>query len=251
MGKSAMQVKMAVSATAGLSAALGMLGSAEDARALVITGDTFSIAVVGFNGTTSTASGAYLTTPTTFDPQFGTVNTYPGDALGGQTLTISSSETVGAVNTVDTITFSVPTNFAPTGTKIGTRYIADLELDIGGYNATIPGGTTYDTLDFTSPPAPVVATGSITYGTGGTVFPLGPVATAENGGLSYEADEGVADGTGATQSSSIESLGVNTFTLSLTYANPVLVPEPSSKGLLGFAGLVFGSLGLIFRRRRA
>jgi hypothetical protein len=253
MGKHAFPVKVAVSATAGLTAALGLLGSAEDARATVITGDTFSIAVVGFNGTTSTAAGAYLTTPTTFDPAFGAISTYPGDALGGQTLTISSTETVGAVNTVDTITVSVPTNFAPTGTKIGTRYVAAIDLNIGGYNAFVPGSTTaYDTLDFNQAPLTPVGTGSIIYGAG-TVFPLTPTDTFTNGGTSLEMAEGVNDGTGASQSSSIEGINVTTISFSLTYPNdiPVLVPEPSSKGIMGFAGLVFGSAALFFRRRRA
>ena len=226
---------IAVAAVAGAGSLFAVTGVT---NAAVIAGDTYSVAVVGFNGTTSTAAGAYLTTPSVFDPTFGGTTMYPGDALGGQTLTITSSEVIGATTTTDTITLSVPTNFAPTGTTIGSNYIAAIDLDIGGYNA-VPA----DTLDLSAPPGGTpTGTGYINY-SGGT-YALGPQVTLV-GTASLEGAEGVSSGTGATQANSVEPLDVNVISFTFSYPNPAPVPEPASASLLGIS-----SVGLLMRRRR-
>jgi hypothetical protein len=191
----------------------------------VNAGDTFDIVVVGFNASNS---GAYMTGPV--DPVFNTTQTYSGDALAGQVLSVTSSEVVGPTTTTDTFTISVPTNFDPTGTTIDGIPVTFMEADLGGYNA----GT--DTVDFSSPLASATPAGSILYG-GGSTDTLLPFETFSNGGSSLAMTAGVAAG-----GSDLAAFAINSFTLSVTYANPV--PEPASAGLL-----LCMAIGLRKRRR--
>jgi hypothetical protein len=160
-------------------------------------------------------------------------------------LTVTSSETIGATNVTDTITISVPTNFAPAGTTVGNPagVVATMEADLGGYNA----GT--DTLDFAFP-EPTLATaanggtgtgvtGSLTYSGGTlTLSPQGNVVLS-NGNMSLEDAEGVQAG-----GSDLAAFNINSFTFTFSY--PVTaVPEPTSMALVG----MFASAGCLWRRR--
>jgi hypothetical protein len=193
---------------------------------LVVPADTFNIAIVGFN---SVNSGAYLVSPLT--GTFGLTQTFPGAGLGGQTVTVTSSETFNGLNTVDTVTISVPTNFIPTGTTIGGTPVTLLEMDLGGYNA----GT--DTLDFLTPVVGATYTGSLLY-SGGTLT-LSPAANTvlTNNNMSLYTAEGVNAG-----GSNLSPFAIRSFTFTATY--PTVVPEPST-----FALGAFGIGALLMRKK--
>jgi hypothetical protein len=200
---------------------------------LVTPNDTFNICIVGFN---AASAGAYLVSP--LAPTFGTTQTFVGAGPGAQTVTVTSSETIGVTNTTDTITISVPTNFDPTGTTIGGTPVTVLEMDLGGYNA----GT--DTLDFLLPLTSPTYTGSMLY-SGGT-FSLSSSAVANsvlsNSNMSLETALGVNAG-----GSDLAPFAIRSFTFNVSYANAV--PEPGSLALM-----VVGGLGLLLgvqRRRRS
>ncbi|MGI8436646.1 MAG: PEP-CTERM sorting domain-containing protein [Chthoniobacterales bacterium] len=196
----------------------------------VVPADTFNIAIVGFNAANT---GAFLVSPLT--ATFGMTQTFVGAGPGGQTVTVTSSETINGAMTTDTVTISVPTNFVPTGTTIGGTPVTLLEMDLGGYNA----GT--NTLDFLTPVTSPTYTGSIQY-SGGT-FALNPTPNTvlTNGNMSLKTAEGVNAG-----GSDLSPLAIRSFTFTATYAT---VPEPSSiaLGLIGGTGLL---LALTVARRR-
>lgn len=195
----------------------------------VNAGSVFGIAVAGFN---ANGSGSYLTA--IVDPVFGTTQTFSGDALGGQTLTVTSSESVSGGTTTDLISISVPTNFDPTGTTVGSPAgpVISMEADLGGYNA---GPTP---LNFSSNVSNATVTGSMIY-SGGT-FALAPMANDQftNGGLSLATAEGVNAG-----GSNLSPFDINTFNFSITYPTPV--PEPASGAIL----LTLAGASVLRRRR--
>jgi hypothetical protein len=200
---------------------------------LVTPNDTFNICIVGFN---ASSAGAYLVNP--LSATFGTTQTFSAAGPGGQTVTVTSSETIGATTTTDTITISVPTNFDPTGTTIGGTPVTTLEMDLGGYNA----GT--DTLDFLLPVTSPTYTGSMLY-SGGT-FSLSGSAVANsvltNSNMSLKTALGVNAG-----GADLASFAIRSFTFNVSYANAV--PEPGSLALM-----VVGGLGLLLgvqRHRRS
>ena len=208
----------------------------------VITGDTFSIEMVGYN-TTATASNIYII-QTNLNPTFGTTQTFANDALGGQTLTVTSSQTGTTTNFVDTITISVPTNFVPAGTTDNAGNIINgIVFSIGSYN--IPTGGTANPLDFNTSLTSAKYSGSV-QGTMTVSTSLAgsqnPVLTNNNMSLSNE--EGIQTFvTGTTTPRDISTNGINQFTFTVS------VPEPSTYAtvLLGAAGLCW----LTVARRRA
>ncbi len=197
----------------------------------MIPGSTFSICVVGFS---TSNGGSYLTAPVTV-PVGGTY-TYSGDALGGQVLTVTSSEVDNGTTTTDTFTISVPSNFCPTGTTVGSPAspCTDMEADIGGYNAGA------DPVSFSSNVSFGVVTGGMMYS--GGPFALNPAANDQftNGGMSWATAEGLNAG-----GANLSQFAINQFNFSIQYpASPV--PEPTSVGLL----VSLTVAALIMRRRR-
>ncbi|MGI8955980.1 MAG: PEP-CTERM sorting domain-containing protein [Chthoniobacterales bacterium] len=195
---------------------------------LVTPADTFNICIVGFN---SSNAGAFLVLPLT--ATFGLTQTFPGAGLGGQTVTVTSSESVGPTMTTDTITISVPTNFDPTGTTIGGLPVTTLEMDMGGYNA----GT--NTLDFTLPLTSPTYTGSLLYSGGTLALNPTPNSVLSNGNMSLATAEGVNAG-----GSDLAPFAIRSFTFNVSYAS---VPEPTSFVLFAIGGL--GLLVMVQRRR--
>lgn len=223
------------------SAALSGFSSAARASAdlvlprLVTPGDTFTFDYSGFNN----ASGVgYILGGGT--ATFGTPLTLPTGGANGQSITLTSTETVNGTTTTDTFTLTTPTNFLTTANVNGTKITA-LQFDIGNANSgVIPGAP--DTVDYALPVTGNTQTGSIIYGTANTNFALTPTTTLTNNAQSLAAVEGVNSGTTA-----ITNLAVHSFTYSVTYNTvPTVAPEPSTWAMLslGVAGL-----GFVLRRR--
>ncbi|WP_375391940.1 PEPxxWA-CTERM sorting domain-containing protein [uncultured Sphingomonas sp.] len=210
-----------------LGASMVALGGS--ASATVVPGDTFSVAVTGF----SDVDGIYLAGPLT--AIFGQTQTFAGAGPGGQTVTVTSFETVGATMTTDSVSVFVPTNFVPSGATAGGKPINFIEFDLGEFYADSDG------IDFLSPITGANYAGSVVYA-GGTAT-LNPQVTLSNNNASLAM--GVAVQT--TDGSDISPLVVRRFNFSVTYANPVTsaVPEPASWALM-IAG--FGAVGFSMRR---
>lgn len=200
--------------------------------------DTFSVELVAYN--TNDFSGNIYAIQSNLTPVFGLAQAYPNAALGGQTLTVSSSESVSNGAVTDTITISVPTNFVPTGTLDNHKNLINaITFSIGVYQ----GGT--DPLDFTLPLSNPVSSGTA------TISPMGVTSTIpipqqnavlSNGNMSYSNEEGVFIPLTAMTSISFDQ--VTSFTFTITN-----VPEPSTT-----AALVIGAVGMgrmTFRRRRS
>lgn len=197
----------------------------------VTPGSTFSIDIAGFN---ANGSGSLLTAQIT--PTFGGTTTYTNDAEGGQVLTVTSSEVIGLTTTTDTFTISVPTNFDPSGTLVGSQQTAviAMEADIGGYNAGP------DPITFSAPitPASLNTSGNMIY-SGGT-YPLNPTPNTalDPTDTMLESAEGINAG-GSTLS------GFDIHSFSFTFSYPTAVPEPASLTMLAIS-----AIGLMGRRRR-
>jgi hypothetical protein len=196
-----------------------------------IPGTTFSICVVGFS---TSNGGSYLTTPVTL--AVGGTSTFSSDALGSQILTVASSEVDNGATTTDNFTISVPSNFCPTGTLVGSpgSPCTEMEADIGGYNAGA------DPVQFSSNVSTATVTGGLLYS--GGALALDPAANDQftNGGMSWDTAEGVSAG-----GSNLAPFAINQFNFSIVYpASPV--PEPTSAALLVPAALA----ALLMRRRR-
>ncbi len=213
-----------------LAPELAAAPSVQPRPALVTPGDTFSFDIVVFNNTAAVA--AYAVSP--IDTTFGTTTTYTGVGLGGASVTITSSETVGLTTTTDTFTVSTPTNFAPSGYKIGTSAIQGVEFDIDQ-------DTTYaDPVNTLTPITGYTASGTATYLTTDT-FTESPVVTGTS--TAYGAYEGLSVGSG-----SINADKVSAFNFALSYPTLALVPEPSSFALAGLG--LLGCAGAAVRRRQ-
>ena len=204
---------------------------------LVVPGDTFSLAVTGFSFSDN-QDGIFLTPAIT--ATFGTTQTFAGSGpTAGQTITVASSEVVGATRTTSTISISVPTNFAPAGTVTnGGAPIGVMFFDIGQFN----GGT--NGVNFALPITSPAYAGSLLYGAGaGTTLDLSSSAAtnaALTGGGTIFADS-VGVNAGGTD---LSGFAVRRFTISVSYAN--VVPEPSTFAFVG-AGVV--GLGMVLRGR--
>jgi len=209
----------------------GLAGVAAPAMAGVVPGSTFDIDIAAFNSTGTTGYYVFGTNgPET--ATFGSTDVFTGAGIDGQTITVSSSESVGATTTTDTIIVSTPTNFLTTN-KIDGTTMTSLQLDLGDADADNVG------ISLNSPVASSTASGYMLYGSGETQFTLTPGNDSTSTTLA--AAEGVST------SGAIASVGVNEFELTFTYANPAPVPEPASFAVFG-AGLL-GLLTVAQRRR--
>ena len=209
--------------------------SAQPHPDLVTPLDTFTFDIAGFNST----SGVGYILGNDQSATFGTTQTFTGAGYNGQDITIASSEAVGVTTTTDTFTVSTPTNFLTTTTVGGTKITA-LQFDIGDANSGVTFGGVANPVNLAIPITSDTSTGNILYN-GNTSFTLTPATTLAADGSSYSAVEGVNAGTTA-----ISTLGVHSFTYSITYAT-VPAPEPSQFAALGIGLLGLG--GLILRRR--
>jgi len=208
---------------------MGLATVATPAMAGALPGSTFDIDIAGYNSAGTT--GYYVVGATgPLQATFGSTQVFDGVGINGQNITVSSSESVGASTTTDTVIISTPTNFLTTN-RINGTLISDLQLDLGDANADGVG------ISLSSAPTSLTESGYLLYN-GGTKFTLSP--TNYSSGTTLGAAEGVIYGTSA-----ISGLEVNEFELSFTYANPV--PEPASLGALG-AGFL-GLLTVAQRRR--
>lgn len=223
------------------SALLGLAGLAvPTARAVtsiepagVVSGDTYSLRIIGYN-TAYPSQNVFLTFP--FDATFGTTASYANYALNGQTLTVSSTEYVSGNTVNDFFSFSVPSNFVPTGTTDnGGHALNAIQFGIGIYTT----GT--NPLDLSPAISSYGNTGSVTFVNQGATtsgaVPMNP--TLSNGGTAFST-YGQVNATSADISAS----QITAFSITLTYA----VPEPSTN-----AAIALGAVGLflVVKRRRS
>ena len=201
--------------------------------ALVTPSSNFSSAVVGYNN--STGNGIFLTA--TITAPFGVTGTVASGGLGGQTVTVSSNESIGATTTTDTVTISVPTGFDPSGTtfngsSVNNQTVNEEFFQIGEYN----GGSTPISLLLPINPATQTSSGSALY-SGGTLA-LTATTTLGATDTTIAENEGVSAGT-----SDLSTFAVRQFTYAITYATTP-VPEPTTG-----AALLVGGAGVLIRRR--
>ena len=219
------------------------LAFAVPAGAEVAPGDRFSLILLGFNQ----ATGAAITLTDPITAKFGDTEVNPSagipDASGDQDVTVSSSETMDATTTTDSISVFVPRNFVPVGTTAITESgehvpIDAIRFDFGEGN----GGD--DPLDFAQPITGMPTySGSIVFN-GDTTLTLNLDPTLFNGNSSLAFFEPLFS---PMQGQSISDFAVSRFNFSITYATPVAssVPEPASWALM-IAG--FGAVGYAMRR---
>lgn len=205
----------------------------------VAPGDTFSIVLGGFNTGTdpNRTSGIFLTAPLT--ATFGQTQTFANSALNGQTVTVSSFETVSGGRTTDTITIGVPLNFVPVSTVDASgNVISRIELQMGQFSAG------NNPLNFAQPIAGPAFSGTVLFGSPAAPQTGQPPVdgTVGNGGLTFAALEGVQ----TSDNSDISGLQVRQFSLSVSY-----VPEPSSVVLSALGGVAVLLGASKFRRRLA
>lgn len=231
-GDDTMRMKM----MAGAALCASTLAFAAPVAATVVPGDTFSVAIAGFNLEDINDQGIILVGPlsVTFGQPF--ISSNADDVLpGAGPVTVTSSETIGATTTTDTISIFVPTNFIPANTRTVSGNIIDyLEFDLGAFNADANG------LDFLQPISGAVFSGDLIYALG--TFALDPDVTLSANNTSLTMFEFATSG-----GVDFSTLGVRRFDFSVTYATPATpsVPEPASWALM-VAG--FGAVGYAMRR---
>jgi hypothetical protein len=88
----------------------GLASVTTPAMAQAVPGSPFDFDIAGFNYTGT--SGSYVVSATgPLQATFGSTDVFSGAGIDGQTITVSSSESVGATTTTDTVIISTPTNF--------------------------------------------------------------------------------------------------------------------------------------------
>ncbi len=205
--------------------------------ASVVTGDSFSVEVIGYN-TSNPGANIYLINQYLM-PTFGTIAAYGNSALNGQTLVVNSNEYVSGGTTTDYVSLSVPSNFVPAGTKDNAgNTLNAIQFSLGiGFGGTNPLDVNPAILTYT-------ATGSVTFNSFGVNTSNGvPLnSTLSNGNHSFSTF-GTVFATPLT--ADISNNQVTSFSFTLTYAS---VPEPSTYAAVA---LGLGGLLLVVRRRRA
>ena len=202
--------------------------------AAVVTGDTFSFEMIGYN--TNTPGGDFYAIAENLTTTFGTTQTYTNDTLvNGQVLTVTSSETRNGNVFTDNIQISVPGTFIPAGTTDNNGNVVNaLEFSIGNYN--VPMGGTFDTLDYTTAINLSSVTGTLGYTNGGKPGSLGltNTTTLSNGGASFSSEEAGQTPKGGD----VSAYSPSSFTYTITYQ---AVPEPSTDAaiLLGAGALLW------------
>ena len=233
---------------------IGYIGPVPAQPATVATGNSFDIAVIGYDITNSSSGfavndAAYLIGPLV--PKVGTTLTDPNATSDGETATVTSSETVSGKNTVDKITFSVPTRFVPVGSTFTDGDVIneeDLEIGFGA-------GTTG--LTFSLPVTTGVAasgTGILNYGGAKHTYTFSvargsaPYTQLNATDTMLSADEGLdafADSPTDYTAADLTAYNLSSFSFTFSYTTPVAVPEPGTAAV----GLILG-LGLLRRRNR-
>jgi hypothetical protein len=239
------------------TSSIGYIGPVPINNNSVASGNSFDIAVVGYDvqGNGSSAypfvvnDAGYLVGP--FSPTFGTTATETAATVDGETVTITSSETATKGVTTDKITVSVTTRFVPVDETFADGDIINEEdLEIG-----FAAGTTG--LTFSEPvTTTITASGTALYGavTGKkTTYTF----SAAHGSAPYtylnptdtmlSADEGLESEYADTTPADLTHYNISSFSFSFVYNTPTApVPEPTT----GMVGLVIGSVGLLRRRSR-
>jgi hypothetical protein len=232
MGIFAFTFRLAAAMAAASLAWSSSAGAKDFDPELVAVGDTFSFSVAAVNASAGVAE--FAVSPD--DVAFGSTAMTTG--LGGETVTITSSETIGATSTTDTFTVSTPTNFAPVGDTINGTAITSLRFEIGEDNAYT------DPVNVVVPISSYSAVGSTIYGSSSTAS-ITPVTVLSDSNTAY----GMAESVSLGGTDAVNGAFFHSFTYAITY-NTLPVPEPSAIALsvLGLTACA-GVAG--FRRLRA
>lgn len=216
------------------AAGLLMLGGGA-AQAAVTLGDTFGIAIVGYDHSTvvdGIAQGGYLLSRQTVT--FGTTQVFKGYA--GQAITMTSSQKVGDATTTNFFSISTPVNFLNAATLDGVRINA-MSFAFGGGNAGL------NAVSLTGPITSISGLGQISYSVSSSLTNT-PTLVLSPDGQSYSGASTVS--TSAT--SGLYQFAIRQFDVTVTYANPVApVPEPATWAMM-IVG--FGAVGASLRRQR-
>ncbi len=200
-------------------------------------GDTFDVEAVGYNQA-DVSGDTYLIYPIV-DATFGADTTFTNRGVGGQSVTVSSVQSVSGNTTTDYFFVSVPTNFVPAGTVDNNGNVIDaidfgIGIELGGSDA----------VNFDAAVIPGTVTGSATFLEGGMVtsIPIDQSPTFSDGNTAFSDEPGI---TSSAPGQAISSYDVTGFSVTVSY---ISVPEPSTVAtmLLGGAGLVW----LALRRRQ-
>ncbi len=199
-------------------------------------GDTFSFQVSG-----GTVDDQNVDMFPALDVVFGITKTYSGIGVNGQDITVSSSETIGATTTTDTIIVSTPANFYTLDTFNGST-VYEYAFRMGDmYNGDDP-------LRLQRFTGILDVTGYLTF-SGGTLA-LNPDWGLGQDVQSFNANEFIFSSFDANPPP-ISQYNINSFSFVLNYPNaPAAVPEPSTLAL-GLLGLLGGMVVVVRRRRFA
>jgi MYXO-CTERM domain-containing protein len=242
-----------ISSTGGLWTPQGPIGriGTGSISPLVATGNSFDVAVVGFN--LQNSSGGYVVNDAAFlvgpyAPTFGVTATEPLATSDGETATITSTETAAGGKTTDKVTVTVPTAFVPSGSTFSDGDVINEEdLEIG-----FAAGT--KALTFSVPVNTAITasgTGVYTYGGASHTYQFkgasAPYTELSTDHTMLSADEGLSnftDTTGDTPAD-LTYLDLRSFSFTFSYATPA-VPEPGTAGV----GLAVAGAALMRRRSR-